>query len=404
MTDVISKPMGPTIPEVLTSDKQVDEAEGYTTFILSESQSVIDRPGTIRAVEGYGLNPGDMELQIYRPYCGNESCPLPPNAIVCPEPSILCMKTKTCVNPSASPRPRKELKEICKATVSGPQFSEYQLMRRVKLTILKGYFFIRLSKPRNLMPGDILALRTRGGKIAKRKLTSDEEEIQSSDWKVLDGNPDEPSKFLNSGQMTPIDDTKYLIRVFTYEDLLLTTLFEYPVAGSYSVDLKVTSAWSNEVLTKNKEVTVSEPIDKLRLRVFPPNAAVEYPVSVSIVLSSGTGVKLNWDFGDGTVDEDMVDVTEPNQKFTRVHNYTAPGVYRITAKAKNIQSDLTASHTLIAQHAVTKKWQLSSNSPQLLPGKLLMRLGKGWRERGREREFTLLLFLYSLLLPLASCP
>lgn len=371
MADVISKPMGPTIPEVFSADKQADETEEYTTFILSESQSVIDRPGTIRAVEGFGVNPGDMELQIYRPHCGNESCPLPANAIACPEPSILCMKTKSCVNPTVSltsSYKRKELQDICRPTVPGPQFAEYKLMRRVKLTILKGYFFIRLSKPRYLMPGDILAIRTRGGKIAKRKLTSEETDIATADWRVNDGNPDEPLKFLNSGQMVPIDDTKYLLRVFTYEDLTLTSLYEYATAGVYPIELKVTSSWTSEVFRKNKEIAVSEPIDKLRLRVTPPNAAVDSPVTVSIVLSSGTSVNLFWDFGDGTTDEELVDVTEVNQKFTRTHNYTSPGVYRIITKAKNIQSDLTATHTLIAQYAVSKKWQLESNSPQLLPG------------------------------------
>ena len=184
-------------------------------MVLSDSQSVLDRDGTIRAVEGFGTVPGDMELQIYRPSCGNDSCPFPSNAILCPEPAILCMRTKTCINPlntlasglvngkdknKDNMSNKKELKEICRTPISGPQFAEYKLMRRVKLTILKGYFFIRLSKARNLKPGDLLVLRTRGGALSKRKLMAGE----TSDWKLDDGNPDEPLKFVNSGQMVPL--------------------------------------------------------------------------------------------------------------------------------------------------------------------------------------------------------
>lgn len=67
----------------------------------------------------------------------------------------------------------------------------------------------------------------------------------------------------------------------------------------------------------------------------------------------------------------MVDVTQPNEKFTRSHNYTEPGTYDIKVKAYNLQSNVSSSHSLIAQHPVTKRWRLSSDSPQLLPGKAI---------------------------------
>ena len=366
------------IPETLTSDKEQDDLSGddFTTFLLSDSQSVIDRDGTIRAVEGFGLHPGDMELQIYRPSCGNTSCPFPSNAILCPEPTVLCMKTKTCLNPTTTVSrsnstaiPRRELKDMCKTPSTGPQFSEYRLMRRIKLTIVKGKFFIRLSKPRNLKPGDILALRTRGGMVARRRLDLEPSlEGEAADWKLVDGMPDEPLKEINSGQIVSLNSVKYMIQLITYEDLILSPLKEYTNASVYNMDITVTSPWSDDVVKKSTSITVSEAIDRLRMRVSPPNAAVDFPVAVTFILSSGSGVKLNWDFGDGTTEEDMVDVTVPNEKFTRMHNYSSPGKYHIEVKAKNIQSDLSAKHLLTIQYPVTKDWKLSSTAPQLLPG------------------------------------
>ena len=372
--------MGPLIPETLPADKVLDDLsqDDFTTFILSDSQSIIDRDGTIRAVEGYALTPGDMELQIYRPSCGNDSCPFPSNAILCPEPSILCMKTKTCINPSPSASSplsnpnhrlrRKELKDICRLTISGPQFAEYKLMKRVKLTLTKGYFFIRLSRPRNLMAGDLLALRSRGGQVTRRRFSNTAYEHESPDWKLMDGNPDEPLKILHSGQMVALDSIKYMMKVIMYEDLILNPLHEYANASTYTVSLKVSSPWADAVVSQTQQITVSEAIDKLRMRVSPPNAAVDALVSVSVILSSGTGVKLNWDFGDGTNEEALVDVTVPNEKFTRVRNYSEPGHYLIQVKASNIQSVQSSKHLLTVQHPVTKKWKLVSNSPQLLPG------------------------------------
>ena len=387
------KPLGPFIPEILSPPiEEITTKDDYMSLILSDSQSVLDRDGTIRAVEGFGAVPGDMELQIYRPSCGNDSCPFPSNAILCPEPSILCMRTKTCINPSvlvadpsSKPLPgnkgssgskgkeqltnRKELKDICRTPISGPQFAEYKLMRRVKLTILKGYFFIRLSKARNLKPGDLLALRTRGGLLAKRKIMGSE----SPDWKLDDGNPDEPLKHINSGQMVALKDAKYLIKIMTYEDLKFSPFHDYTNSSEFSVTLKVSSPWltsstADGAIVFNRQLTVSQSINKLRARVIPPNAPVGAPVSVSIILSSGSLVKLTWDFGDGESDSDQVDVTTPNEKFTRFHNYTSPGVYDIHVSARNIQSDTSATHRLIAQHPVSKAWKLSTNSPQLLPG------------------------------------
>lgn len=378
----MGKTMGPLIPDSLPADKVLDDMsqDDFTTFILSDSQSIIDRDGTIRAVEGYGLAPGDMELQIYRPSCGNDSCPFPSNAILCPEPSVLCMKTKTCINPLASLSSslnkgghnvrRKELKDICRLTISGPQFAQYRLMKRVKLTITKEYFFIRLSRPRNLMAGDLLALRSRdgGGRIARRSFTPTSYDNETPDWKLLDGNPDEPLKVLHSGQMVPLDNIKYMIKIIMYEDLVLNPPHEYAAASAYPVTLKVSSPWAESTVSKVQQITVSEAVDKMRLRVSPPNAAVDALVSVSVILSSGTGVKLNWDFGDGTSEEALVDVTVRNEKFTRVRNYSEPGNYLIQVQASNVQSVQTSKHRLTVQHPITKKWKLGSNSPQLLPG------------------------------------
>lgn len=387
--DVTGKAMGPMIPDFLPPDRILDDfsQDDYTTFILSDSQSIIDREGNIRAVEGYGLTPGDMELQIYRPSCGNDSCPFPANAILCPESSILCMRSKTCVNPThvanGVTMPRKDLRELCRSSSSVPQFSEYKLIRRVKLTIVKGNFFIRLSRPRKLKPGDILAIRTRGGVVARRKFTPDAYDFESPDWKLMDGNPDEPLKVIHSGQMVPLDNIKYMMRLITYEDISFSPLHEYTNASVYPVELKITTPWADDGVVKiTQKVTVSEAIDRLRMRVSPPNAAVDAPVAVSIILSSGTGVKLLWDFGDGLTDEDMVDVSHPNEKFTRFHNYSRPGTYDIKVKASNIQSDLSSGHSLQVQYPITKDWVLSSNSPQLLPGQyastllFLMRLDK----------------------------
>jgi hypothetical protein len=383
-SDVMGKTMGPLIPETLPVDKELDDTsqDEFKTFILSDSQSIIDRDGTIRAVEGYGLTPGDMELQIYRPSCGNDSCPFPSNAILCPEPAVLCMKTKTCINPNPSSSSlsssnaihrlkRKELKDICRLTITGPQFAQYKLMRRVKLTLTKGYFFIRLSRPRNLMAGDLLALRTRGGQVTRRRFTPNAYEHESPDWKLMDGNPDEPLKILHSGQMVALDNIKYMMKVIMYEDLILNPRHEYTNASTYTVNLKVSSPWSEAPILKTQQITVSEAIDKLRMKVSPPNAAVDALVSVSVILSSGTGVKLDWDFGDGTNEEALVDVTVPNEKFTRVRNYSEPGKYLIQVKASNIQSVQSSKYLLTVQHPVTKKWKLTSTSPQLLPGQQL---------------------------------
>ena len=380
ITDVAAKTMGPFIPETLAADKELDDfsRDDYVTFILSDSQSLIDRDGTIRAVEGYGIASGDMELQIYRPFCGNESCPHFPPSVHCPTPQILCVKTETCTDPSPSPTSRlnpagnrfkrKELKDICRPTFLGPQFSEYKLMRRVKLTLTKGYFFIRLSKPRNLSSGDLMALRSRGGQVARRRFNSTTYDHDSPDWKVRDGNPDEPLKILNSGQMIPLDNIKYMMKIITYEDLILKPAHEYVNASTYSVNMKLTSPWAESDITKSATITVAESIDRLRMKVTPPNAAVDAPVSVSVILSSGTGVKLFWDFGDGSTEEALVDVTSRNEKFTRTHNYTEPGNYNIRVVASNIQSTLSSQHLLTAQYPITKQWKLISSSPQLLPG------------------------------------
>lgn len=194
-------------------------------------------------------------------------------------------------------------------------------------------------------------------------------EGEAPDWKLVDGNPDEPLKVINSGQIVSLNSVKYMIQLITYEDLILSPLKEYTNASDYKIDISVTSPWSDEVVKKSKAITVSEAIDRLRVRVTPPNAAVDFPVGVTFILSSGTGVKLHWDFGDGSTDEDMVDVTVPNEKFVRMHNYSKPGTYNIEVKAKNIQSDLSAKHTITIQYPVTKEWKLTSTAPQLLPGK-----------------------------------
>jgi len=381
--DVMGKTMGPMIPETLTFDKEADDLSGddFTSFVLSDSQSVIDMDGTIRAVEGYGLTPGDMELQIYRPSCGNSSCPFPPNSILCPESTMLCMQTKTCVNPLTAISkkdetmiPRRELKDLCRTSTSGPQFSEYKLVRRIKLTIVKGKFFIRLSRPRNLKPGDLLALRTRGGQIARRRVDMEPSlEGLNPDWKLVDGNPDEPLKVINSGQVVALNSIKYMIQLIMYEDLVLNTIKEYTNASIYDVQVSISTPWTGSsgeelVVKKSKMITVSEAIDRLRMRVTPSNGAVESPVGVTCILSSGSGVKVHWDFGDGSTDEDMVDVSVPNEKFTRFHNYSRPGSYSIQVKASNIQSDLSSKHTIVIQHPINKEWKLSSTAPQLLPG------------------------------------
>ena len=350
--------MGPFIPETFTSEETGKDE--FLTFVLSESQSVIDRDGTIRAVEGYGLLPGDMELQIYRPHCGNDSCPFPANAILCPDQSVLCMRTKTCVNPVPG---TKELREICRQKVTGPQFPEYKIYKRVKLTLLKGYFFIRLSKARNLKPGDLIALRTRGGQITKRKVEGSE----SPDWKLDDGNPDEPLKIINSGQIIPLRDIKYMIRILMYEDIIFSPYHNYINSSQFQVSMKVSTPWGTEV-TQSRGITVAAAVNKLRVRVVPPNSAVGQPVSVSIIMNSGSQVQISWDFGDGKKEDETVDVSVPNDPFTRIHNYTKPGTFLIKVKAKNIKSDVTSDHVLIAQHPVSKDWKLSTDSPQLLPG------------------------------------
>ena len=243
-------------------------------------------------------------------------------------------------------------------------------MRRIKLTITKGKFFIRLSKPRNLKPGDILALRTRGGQIVKRRIDMEPTlEGETPDWKLVDGNPDEPLKVINSGQIVSLNSVKYMIQLITYEDLILAPIKEYTNASVYNIDVSVSTSWTDEVVKKQKTITISEAIDRLRVRVSPPNAAVEFPVAVTFILSSGSGVKLHWDYGDGSTDEDIVDVSVPNEKFTRMHNYTRAGTFYIKVRASNIQSDVSSKHTIVIQHPITKEWKLTSTAPQLLPGK-----------------------------------
>ena len=78
------------------------------------------------------------------------------NGPICLEPHMYCAKTRTCVDPSQA---RHEFESMCRLFSTGPLFPSYKLIRRVKLTILRGYFFIRLSKARNLKAGDLLALK-----------------------------------------------------------------------------------------------------------------------------------------------------------------------------------------------------------------------------------------------------
>lgn len=102
---------------------------------------------------------------------------------------------------------------LCAAPSAGPLFPSYKLTRRIKLTILRGYFFVRLSKSRALKAGDLLALKTRGGQFHHRHIVDGEQ----PDWRLDDGNPPDPLKFISSGQIIPISGIKFMAKVLFYE-------------------------------------------------------------------------------------------------------------------------------------------------------------------------------------------
>lgn len=283
--------MGPFIPDFLHAEKNTDEAKDvdYTTFILADAQSAITADSTVRAVEGYGIMSGDLELQIFRPFCGNVSCPEMTPIPSCPGSQLYCAKIKSCLNATEM---RAEFGSLCRVPPTGPQFAQYKLVRRVKVTILRGYFFIRLSKSRALKAGDLLGLKTRGGVFAHKHIEAGSGEMP--DWKLNDGNPEDPLKFVNSGQMVPLNGIKYMVKVLFYEDRIINPMHDYENSSEYQITMNAMSPWGDASVTHTKTINVVMSINKLRARVVPPNVAIGQKVDVSIILSSGTLVKLFW--------------------------------------------------------------------------------------------------------------
>ncbi|RWS14806.1 polycystic kidney disease protein 1-like protein 2-like protein [Dinothrombium tinctorium] len=335
---VKSRRIGPVIPREWPLARKTDDE---TNVILTDMIGALRKPVSIRAIEGFGQLNGDMELVIYRPFCGNE--------------------TETCETEERDTKCVPGKAKECKSL-----FPHYKRVRRVRLTVKRGYFFIRLMRPRIVKPTDIIAFETYGGILATKVAERDEIpdmalDLEQSEEKNL-------WKYIDSEQITFKNDKKYFIALYMNEESSLSFPHSYSENKVYAAKFMIASKWAESNFTLQQSVNVERSIGKLKLRVVPANAVIGHKVDVMLQMNGGSNVELFWDFGDGKTEEEVIDVINPSEKLIKSHVYTEPGSYRISVNAQNVRSIVNATYGLIAEYPVVDYWELSSSSPQLLPG------------------------------------
>ncbi|XP_072168407.1 polycystin family receptor for egg jelly-like [Diadema setosum] len=109
-------------------------------------------------------------------------------------------------------------------------------------------------------------------------------------------------------------------------------------------------------ITLNANVMVGVTISGLQIS-SPGTAGTDKPVAITVSLTTGTGVTLNVDFGNGNTvpDEALVD-----NAMTWTQTYTSAGEMIITATASNALGSITDSVSLLIKHSI-KGLQLSAN-------------------------------------------
>lgn len=377
--DTRFNPFGPLIAD--SANMSYEEAP-HGLYILSDSAKSYSSNSNIRALEGYSTLGGDLELIVYRPWCGNNT-PCSLGVVSCSPPKVFCLRDKNCIDPgtkvdgggdsskkklTADPSVQVPSPDSCRSHID--LFPEYKVARRVKVTVTRNYFYYHLSKSRDFRIGDLIALRLFDAKLAlvatEPSSTSNLDLIYSSTVPLERGTP----TIIGYESLKPMNSKKLLVRVITYENSEFYLPHPYADNGNYTVKLVLTSPWLENVknFTYEAKIAVQTPIDQIRLRVVPPNAVVGQKVSATIRINGGSDVKLTWDFGDTYKTTKKVDFVKTGQKFLESHEYTIPGVYRINVGASNLQNKYTTGQTITIQYPITSDWKLASSSPQLLPG------------------------------------
>ncbi|RWS31890.1 polycystic kidney disease protein 1-like protein 2-like protein [Leptotrombidium deliense] len=339
ITGVKAFKIGPQIPNEWTLARK-PESDG--NIILSDVIDGLSVPSSIRAVEGYGHTPGDMELVVYRPVCENDDCSTQSRIAKCPQNS----KNDGC-------------KHI---------YPQYKRVRRIKVTSTRGYFFVRLMRPRIVKPGDLITFESYGGIIATKNTEANETADLTLNIETKEEEKENLLKQINSQQIVFKSGKKFLISVYMNEEKIIPFPHSYSENRMYNTKFMIASKWAESNYTLQQNVNVEKSIGKLKLRTIPPNAIIGSKVDVILQMTGGSNVGFFWNFGDGTSEEEVIATVNPGEKIIKSHIYQTPGVYTITVSAKNVKSIQNVSYTLKAEYPVNDYWELASNSPQLLPG------------------------------------
>lgn len=314
------KIVGPAIPQGHNNRIQKNSLlKPEELIVLPVMEGLLSDKANVLAIEGYGAVAGDMEalvsnipnttalnhnlnnfhknllkhksykytftstLQILRKVCQDGAECLGKD-IACFEPAALCAGSGMCSDSCTSfPLPR----------------TQYTVVKTFKLTITEGHFHLKANSAFRMLPGDIVAIKSKGGQLAFRETLPRE----MSDYKISE--LENPNTFA-AEKFQKLDKTKHLIRLVLSEPLALTIPHEFEESGHYQIKLSLTNEWSPHDIRRARSINIQSTISKIRLVVNPQNAAVRQRVDISIQLSRGSNIKILWDFGDGTTTEDHI--------------------------------------------------------------------------------------------------
>ncbi|XP_023225224.1 uncharacterized protein LOC111626157 [Centruroides sculpturatus] len=352
LPDTKAQKIGIDIPRNVTPDMVMKKSD-QKLIIIPDSQIYL--AGLVHSLQLFGTEEGPISLLVLRRKCQNKECSSA--YIECQKENVYCPHRHTCLSPVKD--------ASCPQLRSVFEFP-FSIVHKIPINIKAGHNYLPIEGEYKVETGDILGVYLRRGQVAyRRTLGNEQDDFGGSKLSKSSGIKD-----------TNVKSTglKYYLQAAIGVPLQLSLQHRYRQTNVFEYSIEVNNEFTSTPITRKCTVNVQRPILGIKLTVTPPDTATGQVVKFELVVNGGTNVNVVWDFGDEKIRKEYVDDTATKGKLTKEHVYREPGVYKIKVRAFNLHGEFNDSHRLIAQNPVLPVWEISTNSPQLLPATISINL------------------------------
>ncbi|XP_046550065.1 uncharacterized protein LOC124259887 isoform X2 [Haliotis rubra] len=287
--------------------------------------------GVVTQWELWAETTGTLTLLILKPgcadYCYESNACGACTGLTCTNPDIFCPRAQSC-STGCTPLDRHP----CAAPLS-----DYTIRQTVTLTLTAtGYQVIDSQEYTHVYPGDIIAYRKSAGSAA---LT-----VSYNQTECDRSYPASTTNFAKAAG-TSMSNTRHHLRAIYSSQTKVYLTYTFTTAGTYSLTTNVSNI---DIPFSEMNITEIEVLQGINATVI--EAAMYWVTNeqgtLNILPHTGTNVKRNWDFGDGST---INDTTTDHYN----HTFTSKGEYNVSAISWNQLTSKSNVTTVLVEDRIT---------------------------------------------------